>query len=80
MVDIPRIHIRGDDEDEKNEEAHPLGIRSLRKSGGSIVVTIPPEVTDLVDMEVGDEVVIHATSDSITLTPLPEQESTTPEE
>ncbi|MFB6130736.1 MAG: AbrB/MazE/SpoVT family DNA-binding domain-containing protein [Salinigranum sp.] len=73
MVDIPRLHFLGENEEEK-EAAHSLGIRTLRRSGGSVVVTIPPEVIDLVDMDVGDDVVVHAASDSITLTKLPNQE------
>lgn len=74
MVNIPRLRLlnRGDDEEE--QAAHSLGIRTLRKSGGSVVVTIPPEVVDLVDMDVGDDVVVHATSDSISLTKLPDQD------
>ncbi|MFB6301471.1 MAG: AbrB/MazE/SpoVT family DNA-binding domain-containing protein [Haloferacaceae archaeon] len=74
MVNIPRLHLlsRGDDEEER--AAHSLGIRTLRKSGGSVVVTIPPEVVELVDMDVGDDVVVHATSDSISLTKLPDQD------
>jgi len=71
MVDIPRLHFLNEDDD--TEAAHPLGIRTLRVSGGSVVVTIPPEVIDLVDMDVGDDVVIHAAKDSISLTKLPEQ-------
>lgn len=76
MVNIPRLHLLSrDDEDEQEEQAaHSLGIRTLRRSGGSVVVTIPPEVVDLVDMDVGDDVVIHAASDSISLTKLPDQE------
>lgn len=75
MVNIPRLHLRsqGGGEDEQ-EAAHSLGIRTLRRSGGSVVVTIPPEVVDLVDMDVGDDVVVHAASDSISLTKLPEQD------
>jgi hypothetical protein len=72
MVNIP--HLRFLDDDEQEERAHPLGIRTLRKSGGSVVVTIPPDVMDLVNMNVDDDVVVHATSDSITLTKLPKQE------
>lgn len=74
MVKIPRLHI-GDEDEKTNQEAHPLGIRTLRKSGGSVVVTIPPEVVDLVDIDVGDDVVVHAAEDAITLTKLPDQES-----
>lgn len=70
MVKIPRLQFTDDDE----EEAHPLGIRALRKSGGSVVITIPPEVINLVDVDVGDEMVIHAASDTISLTKLPEQD------
>lgn len=73
MVDISRLRFLGDDEDEVAEEAHPLAIRSLRESGGSTVVTIPPEVLDLVEMDVGDDVVIHATRDSISLTRLDQE-------
>jgi len=74
MVEIPRLRITGDGEDDPVDEAHPLGIRTIRRSGGSVVVTIPPEVIDLVDLDVGDDVVVHAASDSISLTKLPEQE------
>ncbi|MFB6154160.1 MAG: hypothetical protein ABEJ27_07910 [Halodesulfurarchaeum sp.] len=75
MVRIPRLHITDDDDGgETDTPAHPLGIRTLRESGGSVVVTIPPEVIDLVDMEVGDDVVVHAASDTISFTKLPAQE------
>lgn len=74
MVSIPRLHLRN--EDNEQEAAHSLGIRSLRKSGGSVVVTIPPEVLALVDMECGDDVVVHAASDSVTLTKLAEEAET----
>lgn len=67
---IPRLQFLGDDEDTAIE-AQPLDIRRLRESGGSVVVTIPPDVVDLVEMEVGD--VVHATEDSISLTKLPTQ-------
>lgn len=70
MVKIPRLQFLGDD---TPKEAQPLGVRTLRESGGSVVVTIPPDVVDLVDMEVGDDVVVHATEDSISLTKFPEQ-------
>lgn len=69
---IPRLQFLGDDEDNAIE-AQPLGIRTLRESGGSVVVTIPPDVVDLLDMEIGDDVVVHATEDSISLTKLPAQ-------
>ena len=72
MVRIPSLHVRDDDSDER---AHPLGIRTLPRSGGSTIVTIPPDVLALVDMDVGDDVVVHATSDTISLTRLPEQDS-----
>jgi len=68
MVNIPRLRFLGEDDTE--EEAHPLGIRTLRQSGGSVVVTVPPRVIELVEMEVGDDVVIHATEESISLTKL----------
>jgi|GEM_PF-4288111 len=71
MVKIPRLHVLSDDDDQK--EAHPLGVRRLRKSGGSVVVTIPPEVLRLTDMEVGNEVVVHVAEDSISLTRLPSE-------
>jgi len=74
MVSIPRLHISDNDEPDANEPAHPMGIRTLRRSGGSVVVTIPPEVIDLVDIDVGDDVVVHAASESISLTRLPEQD------
>lgn len=73
MVDIPRLQLLNSSEDEEQQPAHPLGIRTLRQSGGSTVVTIPPDVLDLVDMGVGDDVVVHATSDSITLTKLDDE-------
>lgn len=72
MVDIPHLHLL-DGEDREEKTAHSLGIRTLRRSGGSVVVTIPPEVIDLVDMDVGDDVVVHATESSISLTQLPDQ-------
>ena len=72
MVDIPRLHLL-DDGDEESQEAPSLGLRTLRESGGSVVVTIPPEVLDLTSMAAGDDVVIHASEDSISLTQLPEQ-------
>lgn len=74
MVHIPRPHLHS--ENNELEDAHSLGIRTLRHSGGSVVVTIPPEVMSLVDMDCGDDVVIHATNDSITLTRLPAQDNT----
>lgn len=70
MVRIPRIKF-GDDDTE--EEMRPLGIRPLRKSGGSAVVTLPPEVLDMVDLEMGDDLVVHAGQDSVTLSKLPEE-------
>ncbi|MFB6079523.1 MAG: hypothetical protein ABEJ81_00750 [Haloferacaceae archaeon] len=73
MVDIPRLHLL-DDDDEQGEETRPLGIRTLRRSGGSVVVTIPPEVLDLVDVDSGDDVVVRATDDSTTLAALPDRE------
>lgn len=44
------------DKDEKVIRA----IRPLRESGGSNVVTIPPEMIDLADFEVGDDVELQA--------------------
>jgi hypothetical protein len=72
MVKIPRLRYINDDEDDDTDPV-PLGIRQLRKSGGSVVVTIPPEVLDFVDMNVGDDVVFHTTEESITLTKLPDE-------
>lgn len=72
MVRIPRLHLL-DGEDGETQQAQSLGIRTLRKSGGSVVVTIPPEVLNLTNMESGDDVVIHVSKDSISLTKLPEQ-------
>lgn len=37
-----------------------IAIRSLRSSGNSKVITIPPEVLDVAKLESGDEVVITA--------------------
>jgi len=34
--------------------------RALRRSGGSTVVTIPPEMVDLLDIELGDDVELEA--------------------
>lgn len=71
MVNLPRLQIREDDAND-DREVHPVGVRTLRRSGGSVVVTIPPEVVDLVDMDVGDDVIVHAASDTISLTGLPD--------
>jgi len=72
VVTIPKLHLL--DDDDEREEAHSLGIRTLRQSGGSVVVTIPPSVLSGVDMECGDDVAVHASSDSITLTKLPDRD------
>jgi hypothetical protein len=71
---LSRLHIL-DNEDDESQEAHPLGIRSLRESGGSVVVTIPPKVLEAANMKSGDDVVLHVAEDSITLANMPEQES-----
>jgi len=34
--------------------------RALRQSGGSTVVTIPPEMVDLLDLELGDDLELEA--------------------
>lgn len=73
MVRIPRLHLLDGEEGEK-QEVQPLGIRTLRESGGSVVVTIPPDVLSLTNMEAEDDVVIHASEESISLTKLPEQD------
>ena len=72
MVDIPRLHLLNN-EDGETQETQSLGLRTLRESGGSVVVTIPPEVLDLTNMDTGDDVVIHASEDSISLTKLPQE-------
>lgn len=74
MVDIPRLHLLNN-EDGETQEAQSLGLRTLRKSGGSVVVTIPPEVLDITSLEAGNDVVIHASEDSISLTKFPDETS-----
>lgn len=74
MVDIPRLHLLNN-EDGETQEAPSLGLRTLRKSGGSVVVTIPPEVLDITSLEAGNDVVIHASEDSISLTKFPDEAS-----
>lgn len=75
IVNIPHLRLLDSDGENGDEQAaHPLGIRTLRQSGGSVVVTIPPEVVELVDMNLGGDVVVHATSDSIVLTKLDREE------
>lgn len=66
MARIPRLHLLDDNDD--RQQAHPMGIRSLRKSGGSAVVTLPPKAIEFADMNPGDDLVVHATENSITLT------------
>lgn len=44
------------DKDDKEVSAR----RKLRESGGSTVVTIPPEMLDLIDIEPGDQVELQA--------------------
>lgn len=61
-----------DGEEEESQEAHSLGIRTLRESGGSVVITIPPKVLEAVDMKSGDDVVLHVAEESITLTAMSE--------
>lgn len=78
MVYIPRLHFHNDEEGEE-QETQTLGIRTLRKTGGSVVVTIPPKVLDLTNMEPGDDVVIHVSEVSISLTKLPEQNESEPD-
>lgn len=44
--------------DGENQEVRAK--RALRQSGGSTVVTIPPEMVDLLDIELGDDVELEA--------------------
>lgn len=71
---LSRLHIL-EGNDEETQEAHPLGVRTLRESGGSVVITIPPKVLEAANMQSGDDVVLHVAEDSITLTALDEQDA-----
>jgi hypothetical protein len=74
MINILRLHLL-DDTDDDQQYAHSLGIRTLRHSGGSVVVMIPPDVLDLTELNATDDVVIRAAEDSITLTKLANQDT-----
>lgn len=50
--------VHGVDIDKEDKEVRAR--RKLRKSGGSTVVTIPPEMLDLLDFELGDNVELEA--------------------
>jgi hypothetical protein len=61
---------RWDSDDAPSQEAVPVGIRSLRTSGGSIIITIPPRVLASVSMRPGDDVVVAVTDEALTITNL----------
>lgn len=42
------------------ENGTVTAIRTLRKSGGSVVLTIPPEVVDIINAEIGDDFTLFA--------------------
>lgn len=42
------------------EKGQVIGERKLRDSGNSTVLTIPPEILDVADLEAGDEIEITA--------------------
>lgn len=44
------------------------GVRTVRESGGSVVVTIPPEGIETSDLEVGDDVVVWDCGQALALT------------
>jgi len=46
------------DIDSENKEVRAA--RKLRRSGGSTVITVPPEMVDLVDLEHGDQLELEA--------------------
>ena len=46
------------DIDSENREVRAA--RKLRRSGGSTVITVPPEMVDLVDLEHGDQLELEA--------------------
>ena len=57
---------------EESNQNDYMGTRPLRDSGGSVVVTIPPDGLEMADMERGDDVVLSLTDDTIILTKMTE--------
>ncbi len=46
------------------ERGAVVGTRKLRDSGNSTVLTIPPEILDVADLEAGDEITLTADMES----------------
>lgn len=54
--------------DDSPDGGHAVGVRTVRESGGSVVVTIPPEAIAEGELDVGDDVVVLTDGTRISLT------------